>query len=135
MTRGVGASARCRTCRQRPSSQDAAWCLPATSRMPLFRSSFASFTVERGDETRRERGGTESARPGEVGRISDMLEQESDTFVMAIAAREARGPAEMQLTRMPYLRPASHASTCSHQPPLPRQTRVFAHHAASRAMH
>jgi len=31
---------------------------------------------------------------------------------MAMAARDARGPAEMVLTRMPYLRPASHASTC-----------------------
>ena len=30
---------------------------------------------------------------------------------MAIAAREARGPAEIVLMRMPYLRPASQAST------------------------
>ncbi len=33
------------------------------------------------------------------------------TFLMAMAAREARGPAEMVLMRMPYLRPASHART------------------------
>ena len=33
-------------------------------------------------------------------------------FLMATAAREARGPAEIVFTRMPYLRPASHASTC-----------------------
>jgi hypothetical protein len=30
---------------------------------------------------------------------------------MAFAAREPRGPAEMVLTRTPYLRPASYAST------------------------
>ena len=30
---------------------------------------------------------------------------------MALAAREPRGPAEIVLTRMPYLRPASYEST------------------------
>ena len=30
--------------------------------------------------------------------------------LIAEAARDLRGPAEMVLTRMPYLRPASHAS-------------------------
>ena len=30
---------------------------------------------------------------------------------MALAARDPRGPAEMELTRMLYLRPASYAST------------------------
>src|ERR1019366_2339938 len=58
------------------------------------------------------------------------------TVPMALAARDANGPALMQLTRCPHLRPASHARTrvslsraafaLDMPPPYPGKTRSLA---------